>query len=276
MNYIKHINNIMQMFYEDDDLIPTHVSLYMALFQVWNHNRFKNPIYIHRNEIMKMAKIHSLTTYTKCIRELQKWQYIDYQPSHNPITGTKINMYNFCTTNCTTKCTTHCTTSTTETVQQPVQLTVQLPYIKKINITNTNKERKRNTHTKNEIKLEQISKKNTETELEKSNIPNAIIKEKKQTDPAKKIPPSLGDVFAFFEEKKITPGGAEKFFNYFESNGWKVGGKAPMKDWQAAAKNWILNETKFNHHETTKSISTTTAKSGHLHSNTDKDYDEPL
>ncbi len=26
---------------------------------------------------------------------------------------------------------------------------------------------------------------------------------------------------------------AKKFFNHFESNGWKVGGKSPMKNWQA-------------------------------------------
>lgn len=30
---------------------------------------------------------------------------------------------------------------------------------------------------------------------------------------------------------------AAKFFDYYSSNGWKVGGKA-MKDWQAAARNW--------------------------------------
>jgi hypothetical protein len=27
---------------------------------------------------------------------------------------------------------------------------------------------------------------------------------------------------------------AEKFFNYFESNGWFVSGKTKMKDWQSA------------------------------------------
>ena len=31
---------------------------------------------------------------------------------------------------------------------------------------------------------------------------------------------------------------AEKFFDHFSSNGWRVGGKAPMKDWKAAARNW--------------------------------------
>lgn len=32
---------------------------------------------------------------------------------------------------------------------------------------------------------------------------------------------------------------AEKFFNYYESNGWRVG-KNPMKSWQAAMTGWKL------------------------------------
>lgn len=30
---------------------------------------------------------------------------------------------------------------------------------------------------------------------------------------------------------------AERFFDYYESKGWVVG-KAPMKDWKAAVRNW--------------------------------------
>jgi hypothetical protein len=37
---------------------------------------------------------------------------------------------------------------------------------------------------------------------------------------------------------------AEKFVNYYESNGWKVG-KNPMKNWRAAANNWITNTTTY-------------------------------
>ena len=33
---------------------------------------------------------------------------------------------------------------------------------------------------------------------------------------------------------------AQKFFNYYESNGWKVG-KNPMKDWKAAVRTWERN-----------------------------------
>lgn len=43
MNYIKHLNNIMIHFAEDDRLNPSHISLYMALFQLWNMNKFEKP-----------------------------------------------------------------------------------------------------------------------------------------------------------------------------------------------------------------------------------------
>ena len=37
---------------------------------------------------------------------------------------------------------------------------------------------------------------------------------------------------------------AEKFVNYYTSNGWKVG-KNPMKNWRASANNWITNSTTY-------------------------------
>lgn len=32
-----------------------------------------------------------------------------------------------------------------------------------------------------------------------------------------------------------------KFFDHFESNGWKIGGKAPMRCWRAAMRTWKTN-----------------------------------
>ena len=34
---------------------------------------------------------------------------------------------------------------------------------------------------------------------------------------------------------------AEKWFNYYSANGWKVG-KNPMKDWKAAVRTWERSE----------------------------------
>jgi len=34
---------------------------------------------------------------------------------------------------------------------------------------------------------------------------------------------------------------ALRFYNYYESNGWRVG-RNPMKDWKAAARNWLSKD----------------------------------
>lgn len=55
--------------------------------------------------------------------------------------------------------------------------------------------------------------------------------------------PTLQEVTDHFTEKGH-PQQSEIFFNYYESNGWKVG-KNPMKNWKAAAQNWIKNIDRY-------------------------------
>ena len=96
-NYIKQLNAVMEKFVKDDRLNPTHISLYLALFQYWNLSRFSNPVSICRSEIMKLSKIGSNSTYHKCIKELHHWRYLEYLPSHNPFKGSEVMMFNFWT-----------------------------------------------------------------------------------------------------------------------------------------------------------------------------------
>ena len=51
------------------------------------------------------------------------------------------------------------------------------------------------------------------------------------------IPPTVEQVEEYAREKGLLID-ANRFVDYFTSNGWKVGGKAPMKDWRAAVRNW--------------------------------------
>ena len=95
VNYVKHLNGIFSQFSKDTRLNPTHISLYLALFQIWNTNRFANDFYINRAEVMKYSKIGSKSTYHRCIKELSHWKYILYTPSHNPLKGSQIKMFNF-------------------------------------------------------------------------------------------------------------------------------------------------------------------------------------
>ena len=50
------------------------------------------------------------------------------------------------------------------------------------------------------------------------------------------VKPTVEEIAAFCKEKKININ-VHQFFNYYESNGWKIGRNA-MKSWQAAVQNW--------------------------------------
>ena len=54
-------------------------------------------------------------------------------------------------------------------------------------------------------------------------------------------PPDLVSLKSFFPLNNSSEEEAEKFMNYYESKGWVVG-KSSMKNWQAAARNWIKNQ----------------------------------
>ncbi|WP_339917146.1 hypothetical protein [Yeosuana marina] len=95
MNYIKHLNGVLERFSKDNRLNPSHISLYMALFQIWNNYHFKPGFYINRAEVMDLSKLGSKTTYHRCIKELSDWSYLFYSPSHNPFRGSQIKMFIF-------------------------------------------------------------------------------------------------------------------------------------------------------------------------------------
>lgn len=71
----------------------------------------------------------------------------------------------------------------------------------------------------------------------------------KRTNTRAQKPASVDEVAAYIQTIPNGPANpsqvASAFFDYFESNGWKVGGKAPMRDWKAAARNWCRNEKTF-------------------------------
>ena len=51
--------------------------------------------------------------------------------------------------------------------------------------------------------------------------------------------PTLLEVKEHFTSNQSNITEADKFFNYYEANGWRVG-KNPMKKWKSAASGWIL------------------------------------
>ena len=54
------------------------------------------------------------------------------------------------------------------------------------------------------------------------------------------VKPTVEEIAAFCKEKNYNIN-AQQFFNYYESNGWKIGRNA-MKSWQAAVQNWNIRD----------------------------------
>ena len=57
-------------------------------------------------------------------------------------------------------------------------------------------------------------------------------------------PPALEECEAFFTEHKSSIAQGNRFWNYYQANGWRVG-KNTMRDWQAAARGWISREGEY-------------------------------
>lgn len=95
MDYVTHLTVFFDRIIPDRSLNPTHISLYIALFQFWNINRFLNPISITRDELMRISKINSKATYHKCMRDLNDKGYVKYEPSFNPYKGSMVALIDF-------------------------------------------------------------------------------------------------------------------------------------------------------------------------------------
>ena len=275
MNYIKHLTGFFEKVAIDKTLNPTHVSLYIALFQFWNCNRFKNPISINRDEVMRISKISSKATYHKCLKNLHSLGYINYEPSYNPFKGSHVILFNFSedlkplpkserkpkneplielvSEQALNK---SCTSSETGTEQAVVP---SINYINNTNILNDKNVSNLEKLTKNFEEINNLDLKNENSKEEKSSA-------KKE----EKLQPSIEEVKTYFQENNFPEQEAQKFFNYFKSVGWLVGGKTPMVDWQAAAQNWMINAPKF------ISNAEQPNRAKQLNTATDKDYSEPL
>ena len=300
MNYIKHLTGFFEKVAVDKTLNPTHVSLYMSLFQFWNCNRFKNPISISRDEVMRISKISSKATYHKCLKNLHSLGYINYEPSYNPFKGSHVYLFNFsddlkpfpkseskpknepvfglvneqvvnklCTSSGTS-----IGTGTEQALVSYINNTNNTNISNDLNIVNLDEQAKifqidDDVIARNEaiLKNETVKEKEkSSAKKEKDYFENSDLSSRAQS---RDLHPKIEIVKNYFLENHFPEIEAIKFFNYFSSNGWLVGGKTPMVDWQAAAQNWILNAPKFIQNEQPN-------RAKQLNIGIDKDYSEPL
>lgn len=302
MNYIRHLTGFFHRAAKDYQLNPTHVSLYIAIFQLWNLNRFKSPISVSRSELMGLSKVSSKTTYHKCMRELQQFGYIRYDPSYHPLRGSWVYLFDFdieeksqfkkCPGN-------EHEMNGQETAIEHGEYKLSSETVNDkgfqspLNIYKHIKHNKLSFRQSAEI-LKKTKREKNEIENEKNNLPpraenilfaNPSISgpsansdaEETSRKPAQnspeKVPENESQVIRFFLESGYEEMQAVKFYHYYSAMGWKVGGKYPIENWRAAAHGWILKSQ--NNGKYGKSIKPEISAC-RLHTSSDKNYSEPL
>lgn len=183
MNYIWQQTLFYRRVEKDPRIKPLHISLYMALFQVWNSQYFAISFLMNRTQLMKMSRIGSKTTFAKTIKELHEFKYITYDPARYTkypakVTMTVLRMDSPCTTNGTA----------------PVYKNVTAP----------------------DPELGRINK-TTKTIINDGNS-ECVPHTRKRF-----IKPSEEEVQKWFAGKKVAADIALAFFLHYTANGWKMG-----------------------------------------------------
>jgi len=250
MNYIKLLNAAFEKFYFDDRLNPTHISLYMALFQEWNSCRFMDEFYVNRREIMRCAKIGSKSTYHRCIVDLDAWQYLSYYPSNNPYKGSKIKM------------------AIIGTSDEPV-----------VGQYNPILEHLAEQYYPRGVPLEghHHPKNGQEVYPHRPTNGQAVVPNTNNTKQENfiKQPKDCQAVVDFFEEKNFDIAEAEKFYQHYTHRDWHTGDGEPIRDWRAVAINW-MDRAEFFESENKQNKNQVSQIKDNLRTTKNKDYGQPL
>ena len=116
-------------------------------------------------------------------------------------------------------------------------------------VGNTGSNTPSNTQPNNDIR----NNKEYKEENKEIVIESVVVSDEQQTLPTptkgKKrrssvfVKPTLEECIAYANEKGFN-WDASRFYNYYESNGWRVG-RNPMKNWKAAMSSWNTKEPKY-------------------------------
>jgi len=232
---------------DEQNISAAHLSLYWTLFQLWNLGKFQKTVSINRTDTMNLARIGSKNTYYKVLKDLEARGYIKYYSSKNPMKGSHIEMTIFKTSS----------SHVPKVVHDPVEHVHDMSQNRDITWDNS------------------VPIMGHQVGPSINSINNKPIKQvNKKTRKKVFSPPALEEVKKFFLQNESSAVEAENFFNYFESNGWLVGGKAKMKNWNAAARNWIKRADSFTNSSLRHSKGS--ERKNYLDVNQDKDYSIPL
>jgi hypothetical protein len=250
MNYIKLLNGAFEKFFFDDRLNPTHISLYMALFQEWNSCRFADEFYVNRRDLMRVAKIGSKSTYHRCVTELDAWMYLSYFPSNNPYKGSKIKM------------------SIIGTSDEPA--TGQYNPVLERLAERYHPIREPVVYRHHPISGQAVYQHRPVS----GQALVSTINNTKQVN-INKQPKGRQVALDFFMEKDFNADEGKKFFDHYEAKDWKTSDGKTIRDWQALAKNWMDRSELFDGQNGSNKKQASQIKDN-LRTSKNKDYGQPL
>ncbi|GAA4764047.1 MULTISPECIES: transcriptional regulator [Flavobacterium] len=214
------------------------------------------------------------------MRELHEKGYVIYEPSYNPFKGSMLQMVNLSHELKPVKRSEKTNSKNKQVIEQEVnkqqtssETATEQALVSSINnINNTNNANILNLDkSKNDLKKDEFKNQSaiSLSEPVEESKTKKKLREKKGEATENAIPPQWQYVVQFFSECNVPEIEAQKYYNHFQSNGWLVSGKSKMKNWKAAARNWMLNSQKFNK-------TNTQPQPNHLHTSIHKNYAEPL
>jgi hypothetical protein len=271
MNYIKLLNAAFEKFLMDDRLHPTHISLYMALFQEWNSSRFANEIYVSRRDLMLVSKIGSKSNYHRCITDLNSWGYLSYFPSNSPYKGSKIIMVVFETYD----------EGIVDSYSPILEQLAEQHHPKNEPVTGrycpVSEQVEEHYHPIIEPVAGQyrpISEQSAEQYRPNSGLTlGSNINNTKQVNNIKQN--GWQAVVNFFIEKSFNAEEGKKFYEHYQTRNWQTSDGNEIRDWRALALNWMDRTIQFSKENSQNGKEVSHIKDN-LRTTKNKNYGQPL
>ncbi|UPK67335.1 hypothetical protein [Chitinophaga filiformis] len=254
VNFIRHLNAFYTLVHEHERLRANDISLYVALFHLWNLAHFPGTLMVDRSLVVQLSKIGSLRTYLQCMKRLHDFGFLTYHPSERPFLRCAVKM---------------------------VPLEKKAPQSVK---TAPHTAKKSDPHMRSNkdpgeggncaphtgaILLHFNNNKQINNFINESKTARAQKKSKdKIIVPAA---PELEEICAYFRSAAQSDKEAGLFYFHYKAIGWTLSGM-PILDWKAAAEKWISRIPSLKNN----AIANTTSTTGGLESAKDKRYDDPL
>lgn len=238
VNYIIHQRTFYRKIRKDDRLKSQDISLYNALFQIWNDLRFPKKFRVVRAEAMLLSKIGSKSTYVKSLKWLHKCGYIIYKPPSKVYAHCEISIVQF--------------TGEEGLLKEPDDL---LPDTGNDTHASGGNDTRMSTVKETHTSIESGTRASTGNDTGSGpkmdhnfiNKPNNNYKTvSKQTHSQDNFffksqkPPQQDEVENWFAERGYHPVEGRKFYFHNLAFGWTINGQ-PIKDWRAAAAKWAEN-----------------------------------